>query len=85
MVKQAHDQLSGYMHEQVEKRRLEVREGTSRRDDVFTRLVQANEEEESKFRLTDDELVSDVPPMSDKVLKARIDWERLRYALRRTW
>lgn len=48
------------MHEQVEKRRVEVREGTSRRNDVFTRLVEANEKEESKFRLADDELVSDV-------------------------
>ena len=46
------------MHEQVEKRRQEVREGTSLRNDVFTRLVQANEQEESKSRLTDDELVS---------------------------
>ena len=58
-AKRAHDQLSGYMHEQVEKRRQEVKEGTSPRDDVFTRLVEASEEEESKFRLTDDELVSD--------------------------
>lgn len=45
------------MQEQVEERRKEVRGGTSTRDDVFTRLVQANEDEESKYRLTDDELV----------------------------
>jgi len=84
-AKEAHDQLSGYMHEQVEKRRLEVREGTSRRNDVFTRLVEANEEEESKFRLADDELVSDIPQMRDNMLRARIDREHLRYALRGTW
>jgi len=73
------------MHEQVEKRRLEVREGMSRRNDVFTRLVEANEEEESKFRLADDELVSDVPQMRDNMLRTRIDREHLCYALRGTW
>lgn len=56
-AKAAHDQLAGFMQEQVEERRKELRDGTGRRDDVCTRLVQANEDEESKHRLNDEELV----------------------------
>jgi len=48
------------MQTQVEERRKEIRDGTSNRDDVFTRLVQANEDEESKFRLSDEELIGNV-------------------------
>ncbi len=48
------------MQTQVEERRREVRDGTSQRDDVFTRLVRANEDEESKYRLSDEELVGNV-------------------------
>ncbi|KAF5356947.1 hypothetical protein D9756_006377 [Leucocoprinus leucothites] len=59
-AKQAHDQLLGFMQEQVDERKKEIRNGTSQRDDVFTRLVQANEDEESKFRLGDDELIGNV-------------------------
>ncbi|KXN80680.1 Cytochrome P450 4d8, partial [Leucoagaricus sp. SymC.cos] len=59
-AKQVNDQLSGFMHQQIEERRQEVRDGTIKRDDVFTRLVQANEDEESKYRLADDELIGNV-------------------------
>jgi cytochrome P450 len=57
-AKQAHDHLTGFMQEQIEERRKELRNGVSERDDVFTKLVQANEDEESRYKLADDELVS---------------------------
>jgi len=59
-AKEANDQLTEFMQTQVEERRKEIRDGTSHRDDVFTRLVQANEDEESKFRLSDEELIGNV-------------------------
>jgi len=58
--KEANDQLTEFMQTQVEERRREVRDGTSHRDDVFTRLVRANEDEESKYRLSDEELIGNV-------------------------
>ncbi|KAF9448129.1 cytochrome P450 [Macrolepiota fuliginosa MF-IS2] len=54
----ARDQLTDFMQSQVEEKRKDLRNGMSVRDDVFTRLVQANENEESKYRLSDEELVS---------------------------
>jgi hypothetical protein len=85
-VKQAHEQLTEFMKEQVEEKRREVRDGTSKRDDVFTRLVQANEDEESKFRLADDELVSLSGRQSgtDNLTTIGLDWQCLCDSVRGT-
>ncbi|KXN81826.1 hypothetical protein AN958_03666, partial [Leucoagaricus sp. SymC.cos] len=56
-AKQANNQLLGFMQQQIEERRQEVRNGMIKRDDVFMRLVQVNEDEESKYRLVDDKLM----------------------------
>ena len=48
------------MRVQVSERRSLVRGGTPLKNDVFTMLVKANEDEEAKFRLDDDELVRSV-------------------------
>ncbi|KXN87235.1 hypothetical protein AN958_09058 [Leucoagaricus sp. SymC.cos] len=56
-AKQANNQLLGFMQQQIEERRQEVRNGMIKRDDVFMRLVQVNEDEESKYRLADDKLM----------------------------
>lgn len=59
-VREAHDKLLGFMKQQVEERRAEVRanisDGTVGRHDAFTMLVEANENE-GKLKLSDDELV----------------------------
>ncbi|TFK72489.1 cytochrome P450 [Pluteus cervinus] len=56
----AYKQLMDFMHAQVAERRDLVQGGTQLRMDVFTMLVKANEDEEAKFRLDDDELIGNV-------------------------
>lgn len=54
----AHETLRGFMREQVAERTMEVRSGAPPKDDVFSMLVRANEEDGGKFPLDDAELVS---------------------------
>ncbi|TFK72490.1 cytochrome P450 [Pluteus cervinus] len=56
----AYDKLMDFMRVQVSERRGLVRGGTQLRNDVFTMLVKANEDEESRFRLDDSELIGNV-------------------------
>lgn len=59
-IREAHHKLLGFMKQQVEERRVEVRaslsEGSDGRHDAFTMLVKANEDE-GKLKLSDEELV----------------------------
>ncbi|KAF8649606.1 hypothetical protein AX16_005697 [Volvariella volvacea WC 439] len=59
-IRQAHGMLTEFMHAQVAERKLEVRGGGSPRKDAFTMLVRANEDEESKLKLDDSELVGNI-------------------------
>jgi hypothetical protein len=59
-MRQAHKQLTEFMRTQALDRKKEVRgrdTDESDRKDIFTMLVRANETEEGKFQLGDDELV----------------------------
>ncbi len=53
----AHATLMSFMRAQIAERRSLIQGGTVLRRDAFTMLVKANEDEEAKFRLDDDELV----------------------------
>ena len=60
MIRAAHDQLTQFMRMQIAERRSEIRSGSKtpgQRNDIFSMLVQANEEEAGKLRLDDQELV----------------------------
>jgi cytochrome P450 len=46
------------MHAQVEDRRKEARSGGPPRDDVFSMIIRANEEDGGKYPLDDTEVVS---------------------------
>jgi hypothetical protein len=54
----AHETLREFMHAQIADRKRETRSGAPPRDDVFSILVRANEEEDVKYPLDDTELVS---------------------------
>ncbi|KAF9010234.1 cytochrome P450 [Cyathus striatus] len=63
ILKTAHEQLMGFMQEQVSQKRAEIRGRDSvdkGKSDVFTMLVKANEDEAGKFRLDDEELIGNV-------------------------
>lgn len=57
-VGKAHKTLDAFMHAQIAERRMEVRSGSVQKDDVFSMLVRANEDDNGKFPLDDSELVS---------------------------
>jgi cytochrome P450 len=57
-MREAHNTLDAFMHSQVTDRKTEVRSGAPSRDDVFSMLVRANEEDGGKFPLSETELVS---------------------------
>ncbi|KAG6812865.1 hypothetical protein H0H92_015793 [Tricholoma furcatifolium] len=62
-VREAHEQLMGFMHDQVADRKADISGQSSAKEgksDAFTLLVKANEDEASKYRLDDQELVSDL-------------------------
>ncbi|TFK72488.1 cytochrome P450 [Pluteus cervinus] len=56
----AKNQLMNFMHAQIAGRRNMIQGGAQLRKDAFTILVKANEDEEAKLRLGDDELVGNV-------------------------
>lgn len=59
-IREAHDQLMGFMRGQVAERKAEIRGGrnaASEKNDAFTMLVKANEDEAGKLKLDDQELV----------------------------
>ncbi|KAJ7512693.1 cytochrome P450 [Mycena galericulata] len=58
-VRMARDRLMRFMQEQVAERKAEVAAGHTR-PDVFTMLVKANQDESSKHRLDDDELIGNI-------------------------
>ncbi|KAE9404988.1 cytochrome P450 [Gymnopus androsaceus JB14] len=51
----AYESMASFMNEQVAGRKMEIQDNDSK--DAFTLLVKANEQEESKYKLSDDELV----------------------------
>ena len=57
-MREEHNTLDAFMHSQVTDRKTEVRSGAPSRDDVFSMLVRANEEDGGKFPLSETELVS---------------------------
>ncbi|RDB29811.1 hypothetical protein Hypma_014185 [Hypsizygus marmoreus] len=62
-IRQAHDQLMGFMHAQIAERKAEIHDlvgGATSRTDAFTMLVKANEDESGKFKLDDQELIGNV-------------------------
>ncbi|KAG6841505.1 hypothetical protein C0991_010363 [Blastosporella zonata] len=62
-VRQAHDQLAGFMRSQVLDRKANISGQNSVKGvnhDAFTLLVKANEDEESKLKLDDQELIGNV-------------------------
>ncbi|KIM47101.1 hypothetical protein M413DRAFT_64094 [Hebeloma cylindrosporum] len=62
--KLAHEQLMEFMHSQVAERKAEIASGSSDlpegRNDAFTMLIRANEDEGGKFQLDDQELIGNV-------------------------
>ncbi|KIM86789.1 hypothetical protein PILCRDRAFT_64934 [Piloderma croceum F 1598] len=54
----AHETLNEFMHAQIADRKREARSGAPPRNDVFSILVRANEDDVSKYPLDDTELVS---------------------------
>ena len=61
-MRAAHDQLTEFMRAQVAERKSEIRAQFSddisrRRNDAFSMLVKANEQEAGKLRMDDQELV----------------------------
>ncbi|TFK59164.1 cytochrome P450 [Pluteus cervinus] len=56
----AYAMLMQFMREQIAERRQLVRGGTPLRKDIFTTMVQANEDEEARFKLDDDELIGNI-------------------------
>lgn len=73
------------MKEQVGVRKQEIQENT--RKDAFSLLVKANEQEESKYQLSDDELVRIVfiTRIFSSYTNSIIDWECLHHALCWPW
>lgn len=53
----AHETLRTFMRDQVADRKAEVRSGAAQKDNVFSMLVRANEEDGGKFPLDDSEVV----------------------------
>ncbi|KDR80361.1 hypothetical protein GALMADRAFT_242750 [Galerina marginata CBS 339.88] len=68
VIKEAHNQLMGFMQSQVAERKAEIHSQTpgdgtrsdEGRQDAFTMLVKANEDEGGKFKLDDQELIGNV-------------------------
>jgi cytochrome P450 len=62
--KAAYEQLMAFMRSQVAERKAEIVSRSSsiaeKRDDVFTLLVRANEDEHTKFQLDDQEVIGNV-------------------------
>ncbi|TFK73443.1 cytochrome P450 [Pluteus cervinus] len=56
----AHAMLTQFMRAQIAERRQLIRGGTPVRKDIFTTMVQANEDEETKLKLDDEELIGNV-------------------------
>lgn len=81
------------MKNQVRQRKAEIRKELTenggddfRRNDVFSRLVLANESETEKLPLDDQELVS--TPFVPTIFvfhHSVVDWEHFRATLRRPW
>ncbi|GLB42270.1 putative cytochrome P450 [Lyophyllum shimeji] len=59
-IGEAHDQLMGFMRSQVANRKAEISAHESTKNDAFTMLVKANEEESTKLQLDDQELIGNV-------------------------
>jgi cytochrome P450 len=59
-VGKAHKTLDAFMHAQVAERRMEVRSGFVQKNDVFSMLVRANEDDNGKFPLDDSELIGNI-------------------------
>jgi len=57
----ARETLHEFMHAQIADRKVEARSGAPPRNDVFSILVRANEEDGGKYPLDDTELVSRFP------------------------
>jgi hypothetical protein len=57
-MRKAHEILNAFMHSQTADCTVKVRSGASPKDDVFSMLIRANEEEGGKLLLDDSELVS---------------------------
>lgn len=81
------------MQAQIQKKKMEYRNkgdqiNFSSQDtaDVFTLLVAANEQEEGKFKLDDEELVSSHTSTlhTTSSYKPSTDWQRVYYVIRRT-
>ncbi|KAH0580883.1 hypothetical protein H2248_012042 [Termitomyces sp. 'cryptogamus'] len=65
-VREAHEQLMGFMRSQVADRKADISDhGSDKegRNDAFTLLVKANEDEASKLQLDDQELIGNVYAM----------------------
>ncbi|KAL0960014.1 hypothetical protein HGRIS_011664 [Hohenbuehelia grisea] len=58
--KRAHEQLAAFMRAQVNNRKAEINDGGSLASNAFSMLVQANELESGKLRLSDEELIGNV-------------------------
>ncbi|GLB42782.1 putative cytochrome P450 [Lyophyllum shimeji] len=59
-IGEAHDQLMGFMRSQVANRKAEISAHESTKNDAFTMLVKANEDESTKLQLDDQELIGNV-------------------------
>ncbi|KAF9553104.1 cytochrome P450 [Agrocybe pediades] len=59
-MREAHDILTAFMQSQVAERKAELSSGGVPGSDAFTMLVKANEDEGSKYKLDDQELIGNV-------------------------
>ncbi|KAJ7064839.1 cytochrome P450 [Mycena amicta] len=59
-IRKARERLMAFMHEQVAERKAEVASAKELRSDAFTMLVKANQDEDSKYSLDDEELIGNI-------------------------
>ncbi|KAF7316337.1 hypothetical protein MIND_00152500 [Mycena indigotica] len=59
-VRAARERLISFMHEQIAKRQEDVASGKELQSDAFTMLVKANQDEDGKYALDDDELIGNI-------------------------
>ncbi|KAH7913523.1 cytochrome P450 [Hygrophoropsis aurantiaca] len=59
-TRRAYDSMRAFMHAQVQERKKALHSSATREKDVFSRLVEASEDEGGKMALKDDELIGNI-------------------------
>ncbi|KAF7318965.1 hypothetical protein HMN09_00232500 [Mycena chlorophos] len=59
-IRQARERLMVFMHEQIAERKADIISGKQLRADAFTMLVNANQDEDAKYALSDKEIIGNI-------------------------